>query len=319
MLLEVVYYPHSISCERPCPIGYYGIMCRRFCGYCASGRCDAATGMCTPADLPPHIIFSTPANRQSIVVSSTSTSASPHIMRMSGGTAAPLANGSAGSHNGIADAMRIKAKHWIAVAGNGRMQLHNCTNTADCRPLSSSSAAASPTPPPPAAEASAVDGAQLASLIDQTHRHHVQIQQNHSMMMTALNSSIANLTSDVGKLSQQIGERELDRLQHLDAVPKVALLLDAGDAAVLSGGGGDAVEDDVGQAHAVNAVNLVQQQTAADVLVEEAESGRDGKTMAAEEESVENDILHFVTLQGLNQSADSVGDESAKSMAFTII
>lgn len=269
------------SCQRPCPVGYYGIMCKRFCGYCASGRCDAASGLCTPADLPPHIIFSTPANRRSVVVS---TSASPHIMRVAGVV------GGNGSHN-VADAMRIKAKHWIAVAGNGKMQLRNCTNTVDCRPLSPSPASPLSNTTKPAA----VDGAQLASLIDQTHRHHVKIQQNHSMMMTALNSSIANLTSDVGKLSQQIGERELDRLQHLDAAPKVTLLLDAGDAVLQNGAGADAE----------TVVKLVQQPVAEDVL---EESEQVGKAMTEEEENVnlENDILHFVTLQGLNQSADSV-------------
>lgn len=108
---------------------------------------------------------------------------------------------------------RIQAKNWIQVHANGHLSLKNCTNpeSENCTTKPMLNETASP-----------VDGAHLANLIDQTHRHHVQLHNNNSIQMDALNSSIANLTTDVGKLSKQLGEQQQQQ-QHVlvQHVPQV--------------------------------------------------------------------------------------------------
>lgn len=190
----------------------------------------------------------------------------------------------------VSDSMRIKAKHWIAVTGNGKMQLRNCTR--NCRPVDMeklSITATNVTKP--------VDGAQLASLIDQTHRHHVRIQQNHTAMMTALNSSIVNLTTDVGKLSQQIVGQQQQQQQPID--PKVTLILDSN--TILTGNGVDGDTSDVDDQN--SAANVL-----ADPVIEQVHVDGADKTTIGEDtnEYLANDIVHVLTLHGLNQSADSV-------------
>lgn len=199
------------------------------------------------------------------------------------------------------DAMRIKAKHWIAVAGNGKMQLHNCTP--DCRPteitekttITSTSNASKH-----------VDGAQLASLIDKTHRHHVRIQQNHTAIMTALNSSIVNLTTDVGKLSQQIVGQQQQQQQQID--PKVTLILDSN--ALLSGNGVDGIDAADSDDDRKTAVNMV-----AGHVIEQVDQDKTNDD-DHNHEYLANDIVHVLTLQGLNQSADSVSDSTKSWRLF---
>lgn len=285
LFLLILTYPPS--CDQTCPIGYYGIMCKRVCSnVCASGRCDPQTGICSPARIPAHIIFSTPANRNADAVVGKAV-LSPHIMRV--GVGANATDGVSNANAAAVQALRIKAKHWIAVSGNGKIHLRNCTGI-DCR----TAAKAATTPPTTTTVALPVDGAQLATLIDQTHKHHVQIHQNHSMMMTALNSSIANLTSDVGKLSQQIGEQH-DIQQLLgDEDGKVTLILDTN--AVLDVNGAKEVQEP--SMVEENSATVKASKSSSDELLDGDEHGYE----------LDNEIVQLFALQqqGSNQSADSV-------------
>lgn len=181
-------------CDQPCRHGQYGMMCRNSCTKrCPSGRCHPQSGECTTND--PQIIFDSSGSRSisGTLVLSNVTKAFPDD--------------------------RIPAKHWIQVLGNGNFSLKNCTNqetVGDCSPVNVTS-----TPP--------VDGAHLANLIDQTHQHHVQLHNNNSIVMDAINSSIANLTSDVGKISKQLGEQQ----QHKIVVEQVPQVVQGGMAFII--------------------------------------------------------------------------------------
>lgn len=109
---------------------------------------------------------------------------------------------------------RIKAKHWIQVNGNGKITLKNCTNLENCNMT--------------IAGGNISHGdIHLAHLIGKTHEHHVQVQKNNSLMMTALNSSIANLTTDIGKLSKQVSDQHQEIKKTNEIIPNVAILLES--------------------------------------------------------------------------------------------
>lgn len=159
------------------------MMCRNLCTKrCPTGRCHSQSGECTTED--PQIIFDRPGG------TSNSGPVLSNVMKLSPDD-------------------RIPAKQWIQVTANGNLSLRNCTNqeTGDCTPVN-------------LATTHPVDGAHLANLIDQTHQHHVQLHNNNSIVMNAINSSIANLTTDVGKLSKQLGEQQQHKIV-VDQVPQV--------------------------------------------------------------------------------------------------
>lgn len=179
------------SCEQPCPPGYFGMMCRNACTECGTAKCNPVTGECVAEDS--QILFDWSDNVPT------------NIMRLSND--------------------RIKAKQWIQMNGNGKILLKNCTildGMACNSPVETKSN-----------ESSALSNgdAHLANLIGETHLHHVLIQKNNTLLMNALNSSIANLTSDIGKLSKQVTAQHIEQRSRAtemsdSQLPKMAIILE---------------------------------------------------------------------------------------------
>lgn len=164
------------------------MMCRSMCNCGHTNKCNPETGDCLTENV--QIIFDWSDNSGS------------NIMRLPND--------------------RIKAKHWIQVNGNGKLIMKNCTNLEKC----SLTATVDDREIPTIQNQSSSDD-KLANLIGKTHQHHIQIQKNNSLMMDALNSSIANLTTDIGKLSKQVFDQHVELKQSNDEnLPKMAILLD---------------------------------------------------------------------------------------------
>ncbi|KAJ6647481.1 Lariat debranching enzyme B [Pseudolycoriella hygida] len=84
------------SCENPCPKGHYGIMCQKKCQ--CNTICDPMSGKCLSENA--KIVFDVSHNRSS------------GIMKLS--------------------SERIKAKHWIPVNVNGKINFRNCSDPNQC-------------------------------------------------------------------------------------------------------------------------------------------------------------------------------------------
>lgn len=87
----------NFSCEKPCPLGQYGMMCHKKC-QCNDGKCDPQSGECLSQNA--KIVFDVSHNR------------SASIMKLSSD--------------------RIKAKHWIPLSGNGKIIFRNCSDSDRC-------------------------------------------------------------------------------------------------------------------------------------------------------------------------------------------
>lgn len=240
------------------------MMCRNFCTKrCPSGRCHAQSGVCTTDDS--QIVFDRSSGE------STSHSAVvTNVMKLSPDD-------------------RIPAKHWIQVIGNGNLSLRNCTNQVpgDCSRVNNTTA-------PP------VDGAHLANLIDQTHQHHVQLHNNNSIVMDAINSSIANLTTDVGKLSKQLGEQQQ---QHKIVVEQVPSVVQGGMAFILDPG---EIHSIVG-AEPLSSATFSQQVKLVSVADEDAANLTSTKAVREQFITTEsNEVFHILTLADGNQTSSPV-------------
>lgn len=82
------YFEFHFSCENPCPKGQHGMMCHKKC-QCNNRQCDPQSGECLSENA--KIVFDVSHNRSS------------SIMKLSSD--------------------RIKAKHWIPVNGNGKINI----------------------------------------------------------------------------------------------------------------------------------------------------------------------------------------------------
>lgn len=114
---------------------------------------------------------------------------------------------------------RIKAQHWIPVIGNGQLNIKNCTD-ALCKTKTTKSSLENALKNTKSDESNSVaiktnatalsvrNHLALNSLIGKTHEHHEQLQ-NNSIIIKSLNSTIANLTDNIGKLSKQLNEQQL--------------------------------------------------------------------------------------------------------------
>lgn len=87
----------NFSCENACPTGQYGMMCHQKCR-CNDSKCDPQSGECLAENA--KIVFDVAHNRSS------------SITRLSSD--------------------RIKAKHWIPVSGNGKINIRNCSEPERC-------------------------------------------------------------------------------------------------------------------------------------------------------------------------------------------
>lgn len=111
---------------------------------------------------------------------------------------------------------RIKAQHWIPVIGNGQLNIKNCTETICTTDTSKSTlehAKYNQTNSIATAKSNTTALSErnhlaLNTLIGKTHEHHEQLQ-NNSIIIKSLNSTIANLTDNIGKLSKQLNEQQL--------------------------------------------------------------------------------------------------------------
>lgn len=164
--------------------------CRKACD-CRPNKCNPITGECLTENA--QIIFDSSVGN---------TSTSPNIMKLA--------------------RERIKAKHWIQVHGNGKWNIKNCTTPDQCTNETLENATVSE-------PISNSTNDKIVNLIGKTHQHHVQIHKNNTLMINALNSSIANLTSDVDKLSKQIFDQqsEIKRVTNDVLLPKIGIFLDA--------------------------------------------------------------------------------------------
>lgn len=125
---------------------------------------------------------------------------------------------------------RIKAKHWIQVNGNGKLNFKNCTtfdnnNDEKCTKNDIEKNDESK---------NSTTNDNIVNLIGKTHQHNVLIHKNNTLMINALNSSIANLTNDVDKLTKQVSDQqtEIKRVITNDVIlpnfiPKIGIFLDA--------------------------------------------------------------------------------------------
>lgn len=133
---------------------------------------------------------------------------------------------------------RIKAKHWIQVHGNGKLNIKNCTkfNSDTCTTnnndqTTNSSDLINTNNSNETTNSTAND--KIVNLIGKTHQHHVLIHKNNTLMINALNSSIANLTNDVDKLTKQVSDQqtEIKRVTNdvilPNLLPKIGIFLDA--------------------------------------------------------------------------------------------
>lgn len=167
------------------------MMCRTACAECGTARCNPENGECVAEES--QILFDWSDNVPT------------NIMRLSND--------------------RIKAKQWIQMNGNGKILMKNCTilEGMACNP---------PVAPKSNGSAALSNGdAHLANLIGETHLHHVLIQKNNTLLMNALNSSIANLTSDIGKLSKQVTAQHIEQRSRAaemsdSQLPKMAIILE---------------------------------------------------------------------------------------------
>lgn len=163
-------------------MGYYGISCKSVCE-CAARKCNHVNGECLFDDS--YILFDWDGSSGR----NTSTDS-----------------------DGPRPTDRIKAKHWIQIKGNGRMLMKNCTsdpaiacdwNNQDIPKLNSSQ--------------SAVDGVKGRGFDDkkgvrvpelgETHR---PLSQNNTIIVSTLQSSIANLSDNIGELSKQVNEQRVE-------------------------------------------------------------------------------------------------------------
>lgn len=150
---------------------------------------------------------------------------------------------------------RIKAEHWIPIFGNGQLNVKNCSTTlkSDCIDHNATSNQKNDTRTSRIDKKNIDDIVALAksnlslhnrqelnNLIGKTHQHHEQLQ-NNSIIMETLNSTIANLTNNIGELSIRVNEqqRELELakvksttadttiLTQNENLPAVAILVDS--------------------------------------------------------------------------------------------
>lgn len=167
------------------------MMCRNACAECGTARCNPENGECVAEES--QILFDWSDNVPT------------NIMRLSND--------------------RIKAKQWIQMNGNGKIVMKNCTilEGVACNPSMASKSNGS--------AALSNGDAHLANLIGETHLHHVLIQKNNTLLMNALNSSIANLTNDIGKLSKQVTAQHIEQRSRAAEIndshlPKMAIILE---------------------------------------------------------------------------------------------
>lgn len=167
------------------------MMCRNACTECGTARCNPENGECVAEES--QILFDWSDNVPT------------NIMRLSND--------------------RIKAKQWIQMNGNGKIVMKNCTilEGVACNPPVASKGNGS--------AALSNGDAHLANLIGETHLHHVLIQKNNTLLMNALNSSIANLTNDIGKLSKQVTAQHIEQRSRAaemsdSQLPKMAIILE---------------------------------------------------------------------------------------------
>lgn len=173
--------PFLLSCEHPCPRGFYGDECKTECK-CPTNRCNHITGSCANSD-----------NKQAL-----SRKRKPDTT------------------NTTMNTTRIKAHHWIPLLGNGQLNLKNCTgNTCAAEGINDTleknehiNETTSGATKSNSTLLSLSNHVALSTLIGKTHEHHQQIE-NNTINMKSLNSSIANLTDNIGKLAQQLNEQQL--------------------------------------------------------------------------------------------------------------